>query len=53
MKDAKQSGARASQPVRDDSGPRSLTRLLALFDALSVAPNGMTLADLNVALESP
>jgi IclR family transcriptional regulator, acetate operon repressor len=53
MKDAKQSGARASKPARDDSGPRSLTRLLALFDALSLAPNGMTLADLNVALDSP
>jgi IclR family acetate operon transcriptional repressor len=53
MKDPKKPGKRTSAPARDDSGPRSLTRLLALFDALSLAPNGMTLADLNVALESP
>jgi IclR family acetate operon transcriptional repressor len=53
MNDPKKAGKRDSASVRDDSGPRSLTRLLALFDALSVAPNGMTLADLNVALESP
>jgi len=53
MKDPKKPGKQTSAPDRDDAGPRSLTRLLALFDALSVAPNGMTLADLNVALESP
>ncbi len=53
MKDPKKPGKNAPAPERDDSGPRSLTRLLALFDALSLAQNGMTLADLNVALESP
>lgn len=40
-------------PERDNTGPRSLTRLLRLFDVLSQAPQGMTLAELNVALESP
>jgi DNA-binding IclR family transcriptional regulator len=38
---------------RDASGPRSLTRLLGLFDALAHAGDGMTLAELNVALDSP
>ena len=38
---------------RDASGPRSLTRLLGLFGVLSQAANGMTLAELSVALESP
>ncbi|RWA52312.1 hypothetical protein AU476_18460 [Cupriavidus sp. UYMSc13B] len=37
----------------EPSGPRSLTRLLGLFEILSNARNGMTLAELNVALESP
>lgn len=40
-------------PERDNGGPRSLTRLLGLFDVLSQAPEGLTLAELNVALESP
>ena len=40
-------------PERDASGPRSLTRLLGLFGVLSQASNGMTLAELSVALESP
>ena len=53
MKDPKKPGKEAPAADRDDSGPRSLTRLLALFDALAVAPNGMTLADLSGALESP
>lgn len=53
MTDATKPGKRSSEPVRDDSGPRSLTRLLALFEALSRARNGMTLAELNIALESP
>ena len=53
MSDPKKPGKRTSAAARDDSGPRSLTRLLALFDALSRAPNGMSLAELNVALESP
>lgn len=34
-------------------GPRSVTRLMALFDHLSRAPRGLTLADMNVALDSP
>ena len=38
---------------RDVTGPRSLTRLLGLFDVLSLAPNGRSLAELNVTLESP
>lgn len=39
--------------AQEASGPRSLTRLLALFDTLSLAPNGMTLAEISIALESP
>jgi IclR family acetate operon transcriptional repressor len=38
---------------RDAAGPRSLARLLGLFDVLSMMPNGMSLAELNVTLESP
>ena len=55
MTDTKKAGKRTSEsaPARDDSGPRSLTRLLALFEKLSLARNGLTLAELNVALESP
>src|SRR5439155_22068561 len=53
MNDPKKAARRASSPAPDDSGPRSLTRLLALFDRLSRTPNGMTLAELNVALETP
>ena len=35
------------------SGPRSLTRVLGLFDTLADHPDGMTLADLSEVLESP
>jgi IclR family transcriptional regulator, acetate operon repressor len=35
------------------TGPRSLTRLLGLFDVLAKAKDGMTLAELNQALQSP
>jgi DNA-binding IclR family transcriptional regulator len=35
------------------TGPRSLTRLLGLFDALAKSGNGLTLAELNTVLESP
>jgi IclR family transcriptional regulator, acetate operon repressor len=35
------------------SGPRSLTRVLGLFDALAKSANGLTLAELNTMLESP
>ena len=38
---------------RDVAGPRSLMRLLALFGLLSRSPDGMSLAELNVALETP
>ncbi len=34
-------------------GPRSLTRLLGLFDVLAKSKDGMTLAELNQALKSP
>lgn len=34
-------------------GPRSLTRLLGLFDALTREPEGLTLAQLNEMLKSP
>ena len=53
MNDPKKPAKQTSAPTRDDSGPRSLTRLLALFDALSLAPSGMTLAELSMTLESP
>jgi IclR family transcriptional regulator, acetate operon repressor len=42
-----------SPPERDATGPRSLTRLLGLFGVLSQSGNGMSLAELSVALESP
>jgi len=38
---------------KENGGPRSLARLLGLFDALARSPDGLSLADLNVALESP
>ncbi|MFA7268327.1 MAG: IclR family transcriptional regulator [Sterolibacterium sp.] len=38
---------------RDAPGPRSLTRLLALFDVLSREPNKMSLAELNIAVNTP
>ncbi|MBV8398852.1 MAG: IclR family transcriptional regulator [Acetobacteraceae bacterium] len=40
-------------PARETTGPRSLTRLLGLFDALAKSSNGLTLAELNSLLESP
>src|SRR4051812_7537935 len=40
-------------PAREVTGPRSLTRLLGLFDALAKSGNGLTLAELNSLLESP
>jgi IclR family transcriptional regulator, acetate operon repressor len=39
--------------AREVTGPRSLTRLLGLFDALAKSSNGLTLAELNSLLESP
>jgi IclR family acetate operon transcriptional repressor len=46
-------GEAAAPEERDVTGPRSLTRLLGLFDVLSLSPDGMSLAELNVTLESP
>ncbi len=44
----------SSRPAaREVTGPRSLTRLLGLFDALAKSSNGLTLAELNSLLESP
>jgi len=40
-------------PGRENTGPRSLTRLLGLFDALAKSSNGLTLAELNSVLDSP
>lgn len=39
--------------ARAVSGPRSLARLLGLFDVLAKSPSGLTLAELNAALASP
>ena len=38
---------------RAASGPRSLTRILGLFGALTQQPDGLSLADLNALLASP
>jgi IclR family transcriptional regulator, acetate operon repressor len=38
---------------REVTGPRSLTRILGLFDVLAKKPDGLTLAELNTVLESP
>jgi DNA-binding IclR family transcriptional regulator len=43
----------ARNSAREITGPRSLTRLLGLFDALAKSGNGLTLAELNTVLESP
>lgn len=37
----------------ENGGPRSLTRVLGLFDALAKSPDGLSLAQLNIILESP
>jgi len=42
-----------SLAARDAIGPRSLARLLGLFDALAKSSGGLTLAELNTVLESP
>jgi IclR family transcriptional regulator, acetate operon repressor len=39
--------------VREVTGPRSLTRVLGLFDVLAKTKDGLTLAELNMALRSP
>lgn len=38
---------------REASGPRSLARVLGLFDALAKSKRGLSLAELNAALKSP
>jgi len=40
-------------PDNENAGPRSLTRLLGLFDALAASSKGLSLAQLNVLLDSP
>lgn len=42
-----------SLAARDAAGPRSLNRLLGLFDALAKSRGGLTLAELNTVLDSP
>jgi len=39
--------------AREVTGPRSLTRVLGLFDVLAKSKEGLSLADLNTALRSP
>lgn len=41
------------RPTPEVTGPRSLTRLLGLFDALAKSSNGLSLAELNTLLDSP
>jgi len=43
----------ADDSERDTTGPRSLTRLLGLFDVLSLTQNGMSLAELSATLAAP
>ena len=47
--------ARATPPaeVKETSSPRSLRRLLGIFDAIARAPEGLSLADLSGRLKSP
>ena len=47
----KADGTKASE--REVTGPRSLTRILGLFDVLAKKPEGLTLAELNSVLQSP
>ena len=53
MKRAAKKGNVINLSEREVTGPRSLTRLLGLFDALAKKPDGLTLAELNGVLESP
>jgi DNA-binding IclR family transcriptional regulator len=39
--------------AREVTGPRSLTRVLGLFDVLAKSKEGLSLAELNTALQSP
>ena len=49
----KQQESAGVEVERDVGGPRSLTRLLGLFGELSRSTDGMSLAELSVALGSP
>lgn len=51
MNDQETSVVDASE--RAAAGPRSLTRILGLFDVLARQPDGLSLAELNALLESP
>ena len=44
---------RSATGPREVTGPRSLSRVLGLFDALASAKEGLSLAELNAALRSP
>ncbi|AMN47764.1 hypothetical protein ACG33_11780 [Steroidobacter denitrificans] len=43
----------SSRPRQAAAGPRSLTRLLGLFEVLAKSSKGLTLAELNALLKSP
>ena len=45
--------ATAAAPEADVTGPRSLMRVLGLFDVLALVPKGMSLAELSNTLETP
>jgi DNA-binding IclR family transcriptional regulator len=49
----KSSNAEVAVLEKENGGPRSLSRLLGLFDALARSPDVLSLADLNVTLGSP
>lgn len=53
MNPSKQISEDTADAAPSPTGPRALTRLLALFDVLSQARNGMNLAEISVALDSP
>jgi DNA-binding IclR family transcriptional regulator len=53
MKKATKKGDGAKVSEREVTGPRSLTRILGLFDVLAKKPEGLSLAELNSVLQSP
>jgi DNA-binding IclR family transcriptional regulator len=53
MKKAAKKGDGVKVSEREVTGPRSLTRILGLFDVLAKKPDGLTLAELNSVLQSP
>src|SRR4051812_21258378 len=52
IKKADRAGA-TERPQAPAAGPRSLARLLGLFDAVAASTEGLTLAKLSVALGAP